>query len=104
MKVCKYCGKSLTEFSENMMLGCPYCYEEFSSEIREVLLKVQGKVNHVGKVPKNYVDIEELQSTYRKLVENRQEYLNDKDIVSLIKVEKEIDLIKAELKKNGLDV
>lgn len=50
-KTCKLCGHKLSDFRKTMMLGCPYCYEQFYSEISQVLMKVQGKTTHVGKNP-----------------------------------------------------
>lgn len=49
---CKNCGITLTEFKEKGLLGCSECYKNFSSTVNPVIYRVQGKVEHVGKIPK----------------------------------------------------
>jgi protein arginine kinase activator len=49
---CKNCGISLREFKENGLLGCDECYKNFSTTVNTVIGRVQGKIEHVGKIPK----------------------------------------------------
>jgi len=49
---CKKCGMTLREFKEKGLLGCSECYENFSSTVYPVINRVQGKIEHVGKIPK----------------------------------------------------
>lgn len=50
-KKCPTCGMTLSEFVESGMAGCPDCYSAFSKELEPTISRVQGKKEHVGRVP-----------------------------------------------------
>ncbi len=47
---CSFCGLSLKEFRERGRLGCPHCWATFESHLRNLLRRVHGGTQHVGKV------------------------------------------------------
>jgi protein arginine kinase activator len=49
--VCKNCGMTYSEFRNTGLLGCSECYKNFSSTLMPVVKRVQGNVEHVGKIP-----------------------------------------------------
>ena len=49
---CKNCGVTLKDFKEKGILGCSECYKVFSSTVDPVINRVQGKSEHIGKIPK----------------------------------------------------
>jgi protein arginine kinase activator len=49
---CKNCGATYSEFKKYGLLGCSECYESFSPTINPVIKRVQGNVEHTGKIPK----------------------------------------------------
>ncbi len=50
---CKNCGITYNEFKKYGLLGCSECYKSFSPTIEPVIKRVQGNLEHVGKIPKN---------------------------------------------------
>ena len=48
---CKNCGMSVDEFRSKGRLGCAECYEVFRGPIAELLERVHGAIEHVGRVP-----------------------------------------------------
>lgn len=48
---CKNCGMTYTEFKKKGLMGCSSCYKEFSATVIPLIKRVQGNVEHVGKVP-----------------------------------------------------
>lgn len=48
---CKNCGMTYSEFREKGYLGCSECYKNFSSTLMPVIKRVQGNVEHTGKIP-----------------------------------------------------
>lgn len=48
---CSNCGMTYSEFKKNGLMGCSECYKEFNSTVVPVIKRVQGNVEHVGKVP-----------------------------------------------------
>lgn len=49
---CEHCGTTYSEFKEKGLLGCSYCYKNFGSTLNSVIRRVQGNVEHIGKIPK----------------------------------------------------
>lgn len=50
--VCKNCGTTYNDFKKTGLLGCSECYQNFSNTLNPVIKRVQGNVEHVGKIPK----------------------------------------------------
>jgi protein arginine kinase activator len=48
---CKGCGMSVDEFRNKGRLGCAECYEVFRGPIAELLERVHGAMQHIGRVP-----------------------------------------------------
>lgn len=49
--VCKNCGLTFTEFRKTGLLGCSECYKNFDSALEPIIKRVQGNVEHNGKIP-----------------------------------------------------
>lgn len=49
--VCKNCGTAYSQFRKQGLLGCPECYKNFSINLNAIIKRVQGNVEHVGKIP-----------------------------------------------------
>ena len=49
---CAVCGMDYNQFKKIGRLGCQECYKYFGNELNPVLLKIQGRIEHTGKVPK----------------------------------------------------
>ncbi len=48
--VCSKCGMEFDTFRETGLLGCPACYEQFSSAVRSILPSIQAGDTHKGKI------------------------------------------------------
>lgn len=49
--ICENCGTSYREFKETGLLGCSKCYKNFSSTLIPAIKRVQGNIEHTGKIP-----------------------------------------------------
>ncbi len=49
-EVCTFCGLALAGFRENGRLGCPHCYTVFAPYLKNLLRRIHGGVQHVGKM------------------------------------------------------
>lgn len=47
---CSFCGLTFSGFQETGRLGCPHCWSTFESQLRNLLRRIHGGTNHVGKV------------------------------------------------------
>jgi protein arginine kinase activator len=50
LEECSFCGMTYTEFRKAGRLGCPHCYETFSTKLPSLLRRIHGSARHVGKV------------------------------------------------------
>ena len=48
---CPTCGMSYEEFKKAGRLGCPHCYDAFSSQLERLLKRIHGDNRHRGKGP-----------------------------------------------------
>lgn len=48
---CPSCGQLYSGFRETGRLGCARCYETFSVQLKPLLRRIHGNVNHTGKAP-----------------------------------------------------
>ena len=49
---CDTCGMEYSRFKKIGRVGCSDCYKYFYNELRPVLSKIQGRLEHTGKVPR----------------------------------------------------
>lgn len=47
---CDFCGLTFEGFKETGRLGCPHCWTTFESQLRNLVRRIHGATNHVGKV------------------------------------------------------
>ena len=47
---CSFCSLTFAGFRESGRLGCPHCYTTFEFYLKNLLRRVHGGVQHVGKV------------------------------------------------------
>jgi protein arginine kinase activator len=48
---CAHCGMDYHQFKNVGRLGCQQCYQYFVNELKPVLSRIQGNIQHTGKVP-----------------------------------------------------
>jgi protein arginine kinase activator len=59
---CKPCGMTLEEFRRKGRLGCPECYSSFGEQVSELLERVHGSRQHLGRVPGvSHEDVDRMQ-------------------------------------------
>jgi protein arginine kinase activator len=49
---CDNCGATYVEFKQRGLVGCSQCYENFKSTLTPIIKRVQGNVEHAGKIPR----------------------------------------------------
>ena len=96
-KICKTCGRSLSEFYNTGMLGCPDCYKWLGQEINVALKKIQGAGFHTGKKPKISGVDKELLREYQTLLREKEQAGLRGDFQSVATLSNEINDLKIEL-------
>lgn len=51
--ICEKCGTSFSEFKKKGLVGCNECYRNFANTLNPIIRRLQGNVEHVGKIPKS---------------------------------------------------
>ena len=90
---CRNCGTTLKDFIASSMVGCQYCYEEFSLVIEQALKSVQKKQMHIGKIPFRYQkkkDIEQVEHLINMAMENN-------DLMQVSRLTKRLKQLKGEI-------
>lgn len=93
---CEKCGTTYKDFKENGFLGCDECYKSLKDATIPVIKRVQGSMEHKGKIPcqqgKKIINkkrILELREELKKTIES-EEYEKAAEIRDLIRdMEKE---------------
>lgn len=71
--VCKNCGLTFSQFKKSGQLGCSKCYESFNEQLKPRIKRIQGDIEHIGKIPvKNGNEV-----VQRKKISNLKKELND---------------------------
>ena len=96
-RVCERCKTSLSDFYRANIVGCANCYKVFENEIRQVLLKKQGAMNHVGKVSTKHVSKVKLKEQIAKLEEEKNAAAKDEDFMRAEILKNQIEKLKGEL-------
>lgn len=94
--VCKNCNTPYSEFAKTGFLGCSECYKNFAQTLMPVIKRIQGNVEHAGKIPgktgKDIID-------KRKLIKLKEDLKKAIELEEYEKAAKIRDSIR-ELQKN----
>lgn len=74
---CTFCGMTAADFRTTQRWGCASCYSQFEPAIRELLRRVHGKAQHVGReyeLPESealqrQTELRELRARLRRAIE-----------------------------------
>lgn len=88
--VCENCGMTYNEFKETGLLGCSECYKNFQSTLSPVIKRVQGNVEHVGKLPKKSAKGIAGKRKILKLKEDLQKAIAEEEYEEAAKIRDEI--------------
>jgi protein arginine kinase activator len=69
--LCDVCGMSYEDFKSTGKLGCSNCYKVFEEQLKPILNRLHGNVEHIGRIPdkvsKNMKVNEEIDDLKEKL-------------------------------------
>lgn len=102
--VCPACGMRYSEFELTGLLGCASCYDYFKDELMPYIEKIQGKVEHVGKVGENDIE-QELNRKLRMLQEKLENAVREGRYGDAEKINKKISEVREQIdtKEDGRD-
>ena len=98
-KKCSSCGISLSEIVKTGKLGCSQCYEDFKSEVGEILVQTQGASEHKGKVPEKYEGLIIIKNEIEKKEEKLKDLIVNEDYEGAALIRDEIKGLRINLEK-----
>ncbi len=98
-KICSNCGMSVSEIIRTGKIGCSQCYEDFKTQITEILNQTQGSSEHRGKVPKKYEGLIIVRNKIDKKEEELKNLITSEDYENAALIRDEIKELKLDLKK-----
>lgn len=99
-KCCPVCHTSFSDFERTGLLGCTSCYDYFKDELMPTILRIHGKVEHIGKAGNNMDEHGE----YRRLTGLKEELenaLRAKDFRAADRINRQINEIKKSMHGGG---
>ena len=99
-KVCPVCRTTFADFERTGLLGCTSCYDVFKEELIPTILRIHGKVEHIGKVGKNMDELG-LHRRLKTLQEQLENALRVKNFKEADRLNRQINAIKKILHGGG---
>lgn len=96
-KVCPKCNNTLTDFLRSGVLGCVNCYKVFETEIRSMLLRNQGSINHIGKISLKHISKNSLKQQIKELEERKERAAKEENYIEAEDLKNKIEKLKGEL-------
>ena len=73
---CSACGLSYAEFQNTGKLGCAHCYVDFAKQLKPLLVRVHGRSQHAGRVPRSREDQRKLEQCLSALRTRMEQAVN----------------------------
>ena len=97
-KCCPVCGTPASEILSNENVGCSNCYNYFSNEAKNIIIRKQGTFAHVGKIPIKYFSKQKISDDLKKLEEEKLQAVKNEDFIAAEALKNQIERLKGELK------
>ncbi len=99
-KICPVCRTTFADFERQGLLGCTSCYDVFKEELLPSILRIHGKVDHIGKVGKNMDELG-LHRQLKVLQEKLESALRVKNYKEADRLNRQINAIKKTIHGGG---
>ena len=94
--ICPKCGLSLIEVQKTGIVGCINCYKVFGNEIKTIIAKKQGTINHIGKIPSKHFSRFKLKEKIAQLEKAKDEAIKIEDFILAESLKNQIEKLKGE--------
>ncbi len=101
-KFCPKCNSSLTDVLKTGIVGCANCYKVFEAEIKDLLLKKQGSINHIGKVSSKHISKIKIKEKIKELEEQKNAAAASENFIVAESLKNQIEKLKGELTNERL--
>lgn len=96
-KTCPKCGMNLIDVQRTGVVGCATCYQVFENEIKMIIVRNQGTINHIGKIPAKHFSRLKLKDRIAKLEKEKDEAILAENYIVAESIKNQIEKLKGEL-------
>jgi protein arginine kinase activator len=97
--MCPSCGKTINDFSANLEVGCPACYDVFEDIIDLLIFNQNNSLNYLGKLPENLNKLNSQKNALRQLKKDLKKHITSEDYVKAALVRDEIKNLKKKINR-----
>ena len=94
--ICPKCGLSLLEVQKTGIVGCLNCFKVFDNEIKRIILKKQGNINHIGKISSKHFSRIKLKEKIAQLEESKNLAIKNENFILAESLKNQIEKLKGE--------
>ncbi|MBO5345136.1 MAG: hypothetical protein J6A51_04495 [Clostridia bacterium] len=96
-KICPKCKSSIFDVTRDGVVGCANCYKIFESEIRNMIIRKQGTINHVGKISSKHFSKIKIKEKIAELEVQKEQAAEREDYIVAEALKNQIEKLKGEL-------
>ncbi len=96
-QVCPKCGIKLIEVEKTGIVGCANCYKIFENQIKTMIAKRQGTINHLGKVSSKHFSRIRLKEKLSKLEADKELAIKNENFIVAESLKNQIEKLKGDL-------
>lgn len=94
---CEVCGTRLSDIKRDGIVGCLNCYKIFDSEIKQIVMRNQGTINHIGQIPSKHFSKVKLKEKIIELEQEKERAIRDENFIAAESIKNQIEKLKGEL-------
>lgn len=99
---CSSCGFTFQKFLSLGKFGCAECYSTFSSQLVEILKRVQnGNTEHTGKIPASYGTTLKIKKEIEELRKQMQAAIQDENFEEAARLRDQVKVLNEKLEGGG---
>ena len=92
--ICPSCGKTVSDFSSNLEVGCPVCYDVFEEIIDLLIFNQNNSLTYLGKLPENLIKLNSQKNILRQLKKDLKKHITSEEFTKAAFVRDEIKKLK----------
>jgi len=96
-KICEKCGIRLSDLKRDGIVGCMNCYKIFGEDIKHMVLRKQGTINHIGQIPSKHFSKVKLKEKILELEKEKDRAIQDENFIAAESIKNQIEKLKGEL-------
>ena len=99
LKVCPGCGQTYRDYQRSGLFGCPECYRTFRLVLVPLTKRIQGSVQHVGKIPAQLERVDRFEGKRKQLQSALKDAVQKEAYEKAAELRDQIDLLSQKIEQ-----